>query len=165
MMFRRYRTARAIASADFPAAVGPQMMRSSAPAEASLELIPADLDDSTPPMHVVRGERRARERDVERAHLRWRERVSRLDRRLARDGRREALVPRETTAEAVAGQRCQRVAQASFRIEPLVRHRHAVDEQCVPSESLDLETETREQVAMLLESLGLRRGEVEGHRK
>ena len=42
-------------------------------------------------MHVVRGQRGARERDEQRAHLPRRERIARLDGRLARHRRRQPL--------------------------------------------------------------------------
>src|ERR671921_2155917 len=86
------RSARASAAADLPAAVGPQMIRRSAPAKAALELIPRQMNDRRASMDVVRRKRRAREREEERAHLALRQHVSRLDRRLACHGRGELLV-------------------------------------------------------------------------
>src|SRR5688572_26283170 len=87
------RSASASAIADLPAAVGPQITRSSstrsdeesrrsAAAETSLDLVPRQADDRGPPVHVVGGERRASERDEERAHLACGELVAGLDRGL-----------------------------------------------------------------------------------
>src|SRR5215207_7226689 len=79
--------ASAIAIADFPAAVGPQTTRrvvphesaggrrvsgslSLLPSKPALELVPRELHDRGSPVHVVRGQRRPRELDEQRAHLR-----------------------------------------------------------------------------------------------
>ncbi len=51
----------ATASADFPAPVGPQMMRSLLPAKATLEFVPAELHDRRAAVHVVRRKRRWRQ--------------------------------------------------------------------------------------------------------
>src|SRR5687768_14805634 len=109
-----WRRAMPMASDDLPAAVGPAMTRRSASAKAALELVPPDTDDGRAPVHVVRGERRAGERDVQRAHLVGRERIAGLDRRLAGHGRRQSLVTRGAAGDAVAGERVEGVAQAAF---------------------------------------------------
>src|SRR4051812_26542552 len=93
-----------MAACVLPAAVGPQITRMASPcaaspapllpAKAALELGPRELHDGGAAVHVVRGQARLAECDEERAHLALRELVARLDGRLARDGRREALVPR-----------------------------------------------------------------------
>src|SRR5471030_2705090 len=111
-MERPCRSASCIASADFPAAVGPQMMRSSAPSESTLEFIPANLDDRAAPVHVVRGQGRTGERHIQRAHFGRSEYVAGFHRRFARDSRGEALVFREAAAEAVARKRGECVAKA-----------------------------------------------------
>src|SRR6478672_7989206 len=81
-----------------PAAVGPQITRttgraSSLAAKAPLELGPRELHDRRPAVDVVRRQLRLAERDEQRAHLAGGELVARLDRRLAGDGRREPFVP------------------------------------------------------------------------
>src|SRR3954447_3398889 len=115
------------ASPVFPAAVGPQMTRMGAAllsAKAALELGPRELHDRGSAMHVVRGRLRVAERDEECTHLAGRQLVTRLDRRLARDGRRKSLVTRMRRRVAVAGERRERLAQTAFGVEAWMRHRH-----------------------------------------
>src|SRR5213076_1171755 len=97
------RSASHMATADLPDAVGPQMTgivaggaggRTSAPAEAPLELIPREVDDRGPPVHVMRRKRAIPQRDEERAHLPSGQGVAGLDRGLACDRRGEMLMPR-----------------------------------------------------------------------
>ena len=66
---------------------------------------------------------------------------------------------------AIAGERRQRLAQASLGIEARMRHRHAADEQRVSAEPLDLEAEPREHVAVRLERVALGGTEVQRQRK
>src|SRR6185503_7589529 len=118
------------AIAVFPAAVGPQMTSTSPrsvelfAAEASLNLVPRELHDRRAAMHVVRGKRRIAQRDEQRAHLSRRQRVARLDRRLARDRRGESFMARMRSRLAIAGERRERFAQTAFGIEAWMRHRH-----------------------------------------
>src|SRR4051812_35142427 len=89
------RRASAKATALFPAAVGPAttgMSVRSSPAKAALELAPREMDNRGPSMDVVRRQLRGRERGEERAHLRGRHDVPRLDRRLAGDSRGKPLM-------------------------------------------------------------------------
>src|SRR6476619_1810628 len=99
-----------MASADLPAPVGPQMTRTLLSSEATVELIPSDLHNRGPTVHVVRRQCRAGETHVERLHLRWRERVAGFDGGLARDGGGQPFVPSSRTRHAVAGERIQRVS-------------------------------------------------------
>ena len=57
------------ATALFPAAVGPQTTPISATSETSLNLVPGQLHDRRPPVHVVGRQRRIAKRDIQRAHL------------------------------------------------------------------------------------------------
>src|SRR6185436_8726146 len=98
-----------------------------ASSEASLNLVPGELHDRRAAMDVVRGELRIAKRDEQRAHLARRERVARLDRRLARDRGGELLVARVRPGLAIARECAERVAQAALRIEARVRHRHGAD--------------------------------------
>src|SRR5438093_93838 len=157
------RAARAIASTLFPAPVGPQMTgttRTSTPAKTPLELVPGEVDNGGAAMHVVRGKTRRRERDEQRAHLGWRQRIPRLDRGLTRDRRSEPLVSRVGRGSTIAAERGERLAQAPFSVEARVRHRNAADEQRVAPKALELEAQTFEQGAVRLERVGLGGGEV-----
>src|SRR5258705_7764300 len=119
------------ASPVFPAAVGPQMTRMGAAllsAKAALELGPRELHDGGPAVHIVCGKRGVAERDEQRTHLARRELVTSLDRRLARDGRGESLVPRVRRRLAVTGECGEGLAKTALRIEARIRHRHGVDE-------------------------------------
>src|SRR5437868_6631903 len=109
-----YRCASHMATADFPAAVGPQMTGTtraraepvvSAPTEATLELIPREVHDGGTAVNVVRRQRAVAQRDEQRAHLRLRQRVAGLDGRLARNRRGQLLVPGRDRRLAVARQR------------------------------------------------------------
>src|SRR4249919_1096136 len=102
-----------MASADLPAPVGPQMTRTLLSSEAPVELIPGDLHDRGPTMHVVGRQRRGGETHVERLHLRRRERVASFDGGFARDGGGEAFVASSRTRHTIAGERIQRVSQAA----------------------------------------------------
>src|SRR6185312_6067771 len=155
------RRASAIASALFPAPVGPVITRSLTPAKASLELVPGQLHDGRPAVYVVRRQRRAREGRVERAHLVGRERVAGLDRGLARERGGEMLVTRRRRWRPVPGERGERVAQAARRIEAWVRHGDGADDERVSAESFDLEAEALEQGAMLIECIAFGGSQVE----
>src|SRR4051812_1109317 len=116
------RCASHIAIADFPDAVAPQMtgiVALAAPAprsastEAALELIPREIDDRGASVHVVRRQLAFAQRDEERAHFHGRERVTRLDRGFACHRGRWMLMSRGAGGRAVAGERGERIAQAS----------------------------------------------------
>src|SRR3954464_14289569 len=92
MMARPVDSATLSAISDFPAAVGPQMTRTSAPAETSFKLVPGDLHDRRATVHVVRGQRGIAERNEQSAHLAERQLLPCLDGCLARDGRGEMLM-------------------------------------------------------------------------
>src|SRR5581483_8368454 len=141
------------------------MTATSTAAESALNLVPGELHDGRATVHVMRGELRVAERDVERAHLARREEIARLDGRLARDGGREALVARVDAGLAVAGERGERLAHAAFGIEPRMRHRHGAHDERMTAEPLDLEPEPLEQLAIALEGLALGGAQVQRHRK
>src|SRR5258708_10474839 len=155
-----------MAIALFPAAVGPQMTATtSAPPEPPLKLFPGQLYDGRATVHVVRRQGRIAQSDEQRAHLARRELVARLDRRLARDRRRESLVPAHRGPRAVAGQGRERVAKTAFGVETRMRHRHRAHEQRITAESLDLEPKSAKQILLRLERLRLRRRQVQRHWK
>src|SRR5688500_11545200 len=156
-------SARAIA--DLPAAVGPQMTRMLASAKPALELVPGELHDRRAPVDVVGRQGRSAKGDEERAHLAKRENVSRLDGGLAGDGRGEPLVTRRGGRQAIPGQRIERIPQASLGVEPGMRHRHRMHDQCVAAELVDLESEAFHEVAIRLECLAFGRPEVQRERK
>src|SRR6476469_5404918 len=154
-----------MASADFPAPVGPQMTRTLLSPETPIELIPGDLHDRGSPVHIVGGQRGVGETDVERLHLGGRQEVAAIDGGLARDGRRETLVARRGAGHAVAGERVERITETAQRVEPRVWHRHGRHDNRVPPERLDLETELRERVAVRLERIALCWSEMKRGRK
>src|SRR5678816_3848032 len=126
-MIAPWRSASSMASADLPAPVGPHMTRTLFAPKASIELIPGDLHDRGSAVHVMSGQRRVRETDVEGLHLRRREKIAALDRSLARDGRGETLVARRRAGHAIASECIERIAETAQRVEARVRHRHGRD--------------------------------------
>src|SRR5687767_6545189 len=162
--------ARRIAIADFPEAVGPQMTGIRAPTrpslpsaspEAALELIPGQLNDGLPAVHVMRGKPAAMQRHEQGTHLRERQCITGLDRRLARNRGRETLMPRRGGAAAIAGERRKGVAQASLSVEARMRRGHGVDDERLSTEIADLVAERLQQVAMRVERLRFRRRELQ----
>src|SRR6185503_13681750 len=89
---------------DFPAAVGPQMMRSLSPAKAALDLVPGEMNDRRATVDVVRREHCVAKRCEERPHLALRELLASLDGRFAGDGRRQPLVLGGGAGNAITGQ-------------------------------------------------------------
>ena len=124
------------------------------------------MHDRRSTVDVVRGKRRVAQRDEERAHLARRQRVARLDRRLARDRRGEPLVLR-----AQRRRRDRRSAQSSVSR----RHRSASKRGCgigtvwtmqrVAAESFDLESQPLEVLAIRVERFALGGTEVQRQRK
>src|SRR6478672_4623303 len=111
-----------VAAKVFPAAVGPQITRttgraSSLAAKAALELGPRQLHDRRAAMDVVRRQLGLTERDEQSAHLACRQLVARLDRRLAGDGRGQPLVARMRGGLPIARQRRERLAQTPLGVE------------------------------------------------
>ena len=104
-------------------------------------------------MDVVCSERRSGQRNKERPHFCATECVSGFHRGLARHGRREPLVTRESASEPIANERRERVANALLGVEAWMRHRHAMEQYRVPTESLGLETERCEEILILIERL------------
>ena len=112
-------------------------------------------------MNVVRGEPGVAQRREERAHLSLRKLFSRLDRSLAGDRGGKSLVLRRSPRNAVARQRVECLAQAALGVEARVRHRHRIHDQSVAAEALHLETQPLEIVPVRVESLALRRAEMQ----
>src|SRR5690242_4231613 len=154
-----------MASVVFPAAVGPQMMRSSASTKAALDLVPGEMHDRRAAVDVVRRERRGGEGDVQRAHLTERERIASLDGGLAGERRREMLVARGGRRVSTPCERVERFAQAARRIEAGVRHGDAAHDERMSTEALDLEAQPLEEIAMLLEGVSLRGSQMQRDRK
>src|ERR1700693_4992214 len=154
-----------IATADLPAAVGPQITRSLSPAKAPLYLVPGEMNDRGAAVHVVRGERGIPQCREERAHLPLRQLLASLDCRLAGDGGRESLVLCRRSRDAVASQRVQRFTQTTLGIKALVRHWHGVDDERVSPKSLYFETQALEILPIGVERLALSRTEVKGQGK
>src|SRR4051812_20145015 len=106
------RSASHIASAVLPDAVGPQMtgmiggsgIQRSAPTKAPFELIPRQMNDGGPAVHVVRGQLAVAQRDEQRAHLLLRHRVACFDCGLARHGGGEVLMPRRSRGAPISRQ-------------------------------------------------------------
>src|SRR3954468_17901061 len=99
------RAASRIATALFPAAVGPQMTRTgSASSEATLNLVPRELHDRRSAVDVVCGQGRVAKCDKQRAHLAWRERITRFDRGFAGNGRGQTFMLRVRPRVAIARQ-------------------------------------------------------------
>jgi len=137
----------------------------SAPAETPLNLVPGELHDRRASMDIVRRQRRITQRDEERAHLAWRERIAGFDRGLTRDGRGELLVLCVRARFAIPRERRERLAKTPFRIEARMRHRDRAHDQRMSAKAFDLEAESLERRAVPLERIGLGRPEVKRHRK
>src|SRR5688500_17208695 len=146
--------AMAIAIADLPAAVGPQMTRTLLPSEAPFELIPGDLHDRRSTVHVVRGKRSRRERDEQGPHLAGRQGVAGLDGRLARHRRGQALVACGGAGQPVARECVECFANAPERIEAGMRHGDSRYDERMTAERLDLEPQSLQQLAVRLERVG-----------
>ena len=138
--------------------------RSSAP-ESALDFVPGEMNDRRAAVDVVRGKLRVAERREQRAHLALRELLARLDRRLARDSRREPLVSRRRAGDAIPRQRIERLAQTALGVEPRMRHRNGVDDQRVSAESFDFESELLEVFAIGIERFSLGWAKVKRQRK
>src|SRR5919108_4883718 len=141
MIIAASRSASESASADFPAAVGPQMMRRSVSAKPAVDLVPREMNDRGSTVHVVRWKHGRSERRVERAHLVGRERVARLDCRFACDGRCKSLVSLRVASEPVASERIESFAQTPLSVEARMRHRHGANDERVTAEPFDLKAE------------------------
>src|SRR5690348_15976505 len=115
-----HRAASASARALFPAAVGPLMTgmnEYSSAAKTALELLPGKMHNGGPPVDVVGGQLGAREGNEQRTHLSGRHRVAGFDRCLTGNRGSQALVTRRRRRLAIAGQRCERLAQAALGVE------------------------------------------------
>src|SRR3954470_4805292 len=116
-MMASYAAASSSATADLPAAVGPQMMRRLSAAKAPLNFVPGEVDDRRAPVDIVRRQSRVTQRREQRAHLSLRQLLASLDRRLAGDSRRQSLVLRGGAGDPVSGECIQRFTQAALGIE------------------------------------------------
>src|SRR4029079_3587181 len=165
MMVVGSRSANHIATVLLPAAVGPQITRTSASAETAVKLVPGQLHDRRATVDVVRGKRRVAQRGEQGTHLRGRQRVAGLDRRLASDRGGESLMPLVHAGLAVAGNRRQRLAKAALRIEARMRHWNGAKDEGMSAEPLDLKPKPVEHFTIPLVRLGLGRPEMKRHRK
>src|SRR5687767_4676318 len=165
MIVAPYSRVRLAAIADLPAAVGPQITRTLLPAKPSVQLVPSDLHDRGPPVHVVRGQLRVAERREQGAHLRNRKGVPGFDRCLACDRGSKVLVPGRGAGHSITCQRVESLSQALLGIESAMRHRDRVDDQRASAESLDLEAELFEILAVGVERVGFCRAEVKSQWK
>src|SRR5436190_94001 len=167
------RIASHIAIADFPDAVGPQMTGivagsatpGSAPAKAPLELIPRQVDDGGAAVYVVRGQDALTQRHEQGPHLLRRERVARLDRGLACDGRRKMLTSRARARDPIAGERRERVTQAALGVEARMRRGNGVNDHGLAAELAELVTQRLQQIPMRIERVGLGTGELQRERE
>ncbi len=75
------------------------------------------------------------------------------------------LVPGRGAGNAISGERIQRLPQAAFSVEARVRHWNAVHYQCVAAETLDLEPQPLEVVAVRFKSISFGRTEVQSQRE
>src|SRR5687767_558574 len=100
-------SARRIARADFPDAVGPQMTGSSAPAESPVEFIPGEPNDSRAAVHVMRRKGGRDERAEQRLHLVRRQWLAGFHRRFTRHGGDEEFMTRVSRGAAISAQRGQ----------------------------------------------------------
>ena len=74
-------------------------------------------------------------------------------------------MPLGITGRAIAGECGERFAQAPLGIEAGMRHRHRIHEQRVTTESLHLESQLLEGVAVGFEGVGFVGAEVQRHRE
>src|SRR5438309_3860673 len=115
------RAASARANALFPAAVGPLMTgmkECSSTAKAALELVPGEMHDRRAAMDVARGQLRSGKGDEQRAHLAGGHDITRLDCRLARDGRGQALMTGRGGRLSISGERRKRFTETTLGVEP-----------------------------------------------
>src|SRR5665811_1658163 len=150
-----YSRARRSAISDFPAAVGPQMTGTLSPAKAPVELVPRQLHYRRPAMDVMCRQRRVAKRCEQRSQLRHRQLLARLYRRFARDCCSEMLVAGGRTCNAISGERVQRFPKAALGVKARMRHRHAVHNQRIPSEALNLEAKSLQVLTIRLECVSL----------
>src|SRR5690349_17622497 len=123
MIAMSWRSANHIATADFPAAVGPQITgriedpASLTAAKSSVELIPRKLNYRLPAVNVMSWQFALAQRDEKRAHFWRRHGIACLDGRLARDGRGEMLMFGRSSGWFVSGKSRERIAQAPLGIK------------------------------------------------
>src|SRR5262245_41775414 len=159
------RAARATATAVFPTPVGPTITgvgcRESGAAEPALKLFLRQLNHRWPSMHVVRWQRGAEEPNDQLTHLSGLERLTSLDRRATRIRRRKALEPVLPSAETAPSEVGDELLQATGSLETGMGVGGGVDDDAASRERLDLVTDAHEQLAMRLDSVELRRREIE----
>ena len=116
-------------------------------------------------MHIMRGQLRVGQRDIQGTHFTGRHGVAGLDGRFARKGGGESLVPLGITGCAVAGECGERFTQAAFGVEARVRHGDGMNEERMPAESIHLKPQRFKHGAMRLEGLGFTGAKVQRHRE
>src|SRR2546423_713277 len=164
-MAASYVSQSSIAIVDFPAAVGPQMMRSLSSAKTPLDLVPGEMNYRRASVHVVCWQSGVSQRREQRSHLTLRQLVTGFDRRLARDCCGETLVLGGRPCDAVSSQRIERFPQAFLGVEARMRHWNGIHNQSVPTETFDLEADPLEVIAIRIERLALCRSEEQRERQ
>src|SRR5439155_23600048 len=104
-----------------PGGWGKPDTRSSPPPNPPVQLIPGQLHDRRPPVHVVRRERRRQEPAHELAHLLDLEPLACLDRCPPGEAGREALESFGPAAEAAAPEIRYQLLESARRVKPRVR--------------------------------------------
>ena len=112
-------------------------------------------------MHVVSGQRGAKEPDDELTHLVGLERLPSLDRRATRIRRRKALEPVLPSTKSAASEVGNQLLQTAGSLEAGMGVRRGMHDDAAPRERLDLVTDADEQLAMRLDRVELRRREIE----
>src|SRR5438094_3335283 len=131
---------------DHPGGWGNADTRSSTPPKPPLQLIPGQLHDRRPPVHVVRRERRRQEPAHELAHLLDLEPLACLDRCPTGEAGREALESVGPAAEAAAREIRYQLLEAARRVKPRVRVGSRVHDHGPPGKRLDLVSHAPQQL-------------------
>src|SRR5882672_4932982 len=161
--------ASATATAVLPTPVGPTRTGVwclvSGPTKTAFQFFLRQLDHRRAPVHVVRRERRREQADDEPAHFVGVERLSRLDRRAARERGGKALQPILPAAEAPTRQIGDELLQAAGGLETRMRVRRGVYDDAAAGEWLHLVADAREQLAVRFDRIELGGREVERERQ
>ena len=116
-------------------------------------------------MHVVSGQRGAEKPDDELTHFIGLERLPSLDRGPTRIRRGKALEPVLPSAKSAASEVGNELLETTGSLESGVRVGRGMHDDAAPRERLDLVTDADEQLAMRLDSVELRRREIERERQ
>src|SRR2546423_4200185 len=141
------------------------MIRTLPPAKPPLYFVPGEMNDRRAAVDVVRWKCRVAQRCEKRAHLTLGQFFSGLDCRFAGDGGGEAFMLGRRTGDPVAGQCVERLAQTTLGVEARMRHWNGIDDERMPAESFDLESQPLEVLAIRIERLPFRRSKMERQRQ